>query len=318
MADEIELLRLFREEMPGPSTGAWARARAAIAAARAQEEPAGRWRRRWPGRRRRQAAGVAAVAAAVGVLLAIVVTSSPPARSPGAAGAQRDRDTAYVISRVQHALASPANGSRAGYSRTVFRHGATVTVGPGGSLTIQAGTSAGTAGGVGSVTARWYRGTYKVSAFTAAGQRVLAVRTTTTAQGRAAETLIVDYRDATWWRAASQVPPAASTPAPSVCGGSGVDLGPGGWPAFIGYQLACGGYTAVGRQRVDGVSAIKLTQPSGPSTLWVNPATYLPVHAVSGGPQPIQTGFRWLPPAAAHLAALSLPVPAGFRQVPPP
>jgi hypothetical protein len=38
----------------------------------------------------------------------------------------------------------------------------------------------------------------------------------------------------------------------------------------------------------------------------------------AGRQQQIQTDFRWLAPAPARLAVLSLPVPAGFRQVPPP
>jgi hypothetical protein len=316
VADEIDLLRLFRDEMPGPSTDAWARARAALAAVRAEEEPAGRRGR--PGRRRLlSAGGVAAVAAAVGVLLAVLVPGSRPARSPGAAGAQRARETAYVISHVRHALASPAKTSKVGYSRTVFPHGATLTVGPAGDLTIQAGTGAGPRS-VGSVTVRWYRGTARTSAFTAAGQRALDVRTTIAAGGRAAA-IAVNYRDATWWRATSLVPPAPSAPAPRRCGGPGLDLGPGGWPDFIRYQLSCGGYTVSGRQRVDGITAIKLTDRNGRNALWVDPATYLPVRAViAGWRQQIQTDFRWLAPAPARLAALGLPVPAGFRQVPPP
>ncbi len=317
MADEIELLRLVGNAIPGPSTDAWARARAAIAAARAEEEPAGRQRR--PGRRRLlSAGGVAAVAAAVGVLLAVLVPGSPPARTQGAAGAQRARETAYVTSRVRHALASPAKDGKLVYSRTVFPHGATLTVGPAGDLTIRAGTGAGPRS-VGSVTLRSYRGTAKMSAFTAAGQRALDVRTTIAAGGRAAATVAVNYRDATWWRAASQVPPISSAPAPRRCGGPGLDLGPGGWPDFIRYQLSCGGYTVSGRQRVDGITAIKLTDRSGLNALWVDPATYLPVRAVHAGrQQQIQTDFRWLAPAPARLAALGLPVPAGFRQVPPP
>lgn len=39
MSDEIELLRSFRRELPGPSTDAWVRARAAVAAAAAEEGP---------------------------------------------------------------------------------------------------------------------------------------------------------------------------------------------------------------------------------------------------------------------------------------
>jgi hypothetical protein len=53
----------------------------------------------------------------------------------------------------------------------------------------------------------------------------------------------------------------------------------------------------------------------GHLTLWVNPATYLPVRLKLGG---LQTDFQWLSPTPAGLALLNMPVPAGFHQVPPP
>jgi hypothetical protein len=313
MPDEIELLRLFRDEMPGPSTDAWARARAAIAAARSEEEPARVRNGKRPGRRRLLAvAVVAGVAAAVAVLLAVLLPGSP-GTGPGS---PQIRTAAYVISRVQQALAVSGKDNQVGYSRTVFPHGATVTVGLT-SVSIQTGPGASSPHSIGTVAEWWYRGTGKTSAYTATGQPVLKVKNTTAVGGQAT-TVAVNYRDATWWRATSQVPPAAAAPAPRGCGGPGIDVGPGGWPAFIRYQLSCGGYTAGGRQRIDGVSAIKITGGKGLTVLWVNPATYLPVRVVSGGQQPIQTDFRWLPPTPGHLAQLSLPVPAGFRQVPPP
>lgn len=43
MTDEIELLRRFRDETPGPSTDAWTRARASIAAIAAEESDASTW-----------------------------------------------------------------------------------------------------------------------------------------------------------------------------------------------------------------------------------------------------------------------------------
>ncbi len=92
MADEIELLRIFGEAIPGPSTDAWARTWAAIAAARAEEAggagaPAGRPPRRRPGRRRWLAgmslAGTA-IAAASALGLASVLAGGPhPAPTAG-------------------------------------------------------------------------------------------------------------------------------------------------------------------------------------------------------------------------------------------
>jgi hypothetical protein len=77
MRDEIELLRMFRADTPGPRASAWTRAESAIAAARSAENPATRGLR--PGRLarlrlgRRQTIAVCTVAAAVAALLAVVL-----------------------------------------------------------------------------------------------------------------------------------------------------------------------------------------------------------------------------------------------------
>ena len=92
----------------------------------------------------------------------------------------------------------------------------------------------------------------------------------------------------------------------------------GDWPVFIRDELSCGRYQIAGRARVDGVSTLKVVQRGGSVTLWVDPATYLPVRLVAGTRQPIRTDSRWLPPTSTRLARLSLPIPAGFRQVSPP
>ncbi len=264
VVDEIELLRRFIDEIPGPSTDAWARARAAIAAARAEEEPAGHRPKRKPGRRRRRLLAItagAAGAAAVGGLLAVLLAGSPVATG----GQQR-----------------PGAGSP-------WSVGSTVT---------------------------WaYQGSLKTSAFTAAGQPVFSERTTHAA-GRS-ETVAVIYPNATWWRATA-APPAGRAPA---CP-SGITPGLtiiSRWAAFIRDELRCGGYRMDGRQRVDGIDAVKLTGGKALVALWVSPATYLPVRAISGlGRGRAQTDFRWLSPAQASLSQLSVRVPAGFRQIPPP
>ncbi len=82
MANEIELLQRFRDEMPGPSTDAWARARSAVAVAQSEEEPTGPLRGRRSGRRQLfSIAAVAGVAAAVAGLLAAQIPNSPAARA---------------------------------------------------------------------------------------------------------------------------------------------------------------------------------------------------------------------------------------------
>ncbi len=63
MTDEIDVLRRFRDEMPGPSAGAWARARSAIEAARSAEGQPGQQHHRDP--RRRPSVWIAAAVAGI-------------------------------------------------------------------------------------------------------------------------------------------------------------------------------------------------------------------------------------------------------------
>ena len=327
MTDEIEVLRLFRDDMPGPSTDAWTRARSAIAVARAEEEQAGPRDSRGPGRQgpgrqgpgRRKlfsmAAGVV-VAAAVAGLLAVLLPGSPVTGGDGkAASAQQIRTTAYVITRVERALSLSGRDNMLGYARTVYPPG-TVAEPAADVVRVQREPGTSSPWSVGSAV-RWsYRGTMSLSAFSATGQRVFA-RGITSGHGKPT-TVVVIYRDATWWRAAGGAVPARSAGAPPRCGPD-VTLGPGGWPAFIREELSCGEYAMDGRQQVDGMDAIKITGNKGLDTLWVNPATYLPARAIfTFGRLRTQTDFRWLPPTPANLARLSVRVPPGFRQVPPP
>jgi hypothetical protein len=50
----------------------------------------------------------------------------------------------------------------------------------------------------------------------------------------------------------------------------------------------------------------------------VNATTYLPFRFTAKASGTFQMNLRWLPPTAANLAQLNVPVPAGFTQVPPP
>jgi len=87
--------------------------------------------------------------------------------------------------------------------------------------------------------------------------------------------------------------------------------------------VSCLNLRAAGRQRVDGVEAIELTGRDSKisATIWVSPGTYLPVRVVirpaPGRPAPWQEAdITWLPPTAQNRARLTVPIPAGFRQVP--
>jgi hypothetical protein len=250
---------------------------------------------------------VAGVAAVVAALLAVLL---PGSSAPGPGGARRIQTAAYVA-RVEQALSQSGQANLVGYARTVLPPGSIpvlmadglqIRFGPGASSPWSARTLV-----------RWtYQDTDMISAFTATGRPIFGQRLTGAGGGPA---VTVIYRDATWWRA---VPPGAQPPVPRTCG-PGVDIGAGGWPAFIRFELRCGEYTTDGRQRVDGVDAIKLTGDRGRAALWVDPKTYLPVRAIFAFARtPTQTDFRWLRPTSANLAHLRLQVPPGFRQVPPP
>jgi len=88
--------------------------------------------------------------------------------------------------------------------------------------------------------------------------------------------------------------------------------------------VSCGSLTVAGRQTVDGTETIKLTSRPGSlisETIWVSPSSYLPVRVVTrsaAGLPPVQqtADFTWLQPTAQNLAKLTVPIPAGFREVP--
>ena len=83
MPDEIDLLRRFRADTPGPDDAAWSRARTALADARAGEPgaldvPRRRWSRWRPPGGRVTIVTVAAVVAAAATVLIINVVQGPP------------------------------------------------------------------------------------------------------------------------------------------------------------------------------------------------------------------------------------------------
>jgi len=80
----------------------------------------------------------------------------------------------------------------------------------------------------------------------------------------------------------------------------------------------------VGRTELDGQQALELSETGhGPDVieplpvlLWVNAHTYLPTRLIAGA---ASTGltveeFRYLPPTAANLALLRVPIPPGYPQ----
>jgi hypothetical protein len=116
------------------------------------------------------------------------------------------------------------------------------------------------------------------------------------------------------------------------------------WSAFIDGTLACGAASATGHVLVDGMPTVQITgkpitvrlQPGMAKavgakwatarwTLYVNPATYLPVR-MSGSTETFGgragrytsssvTNVQWLPPTSANIAQTLVTIPPGFYQV---
>lgn len=259
----------------------------------------------------RAVTGAGAVAVLTAGALAVAGVSGAFGHS---SGGQEVRTTAYVISRVERALSAPRMNSMIGHTRTVYPAGMRLRPVPGGM-----NGSGGPGGGSpqrGDYELLWANlHTTKRSVFSATGQHLFDERFTLS--NGLLTTTVVNYTSRTWWT--TQSPRQAVTgPASVTClPGGGIRLtgGHNAWPDFIRSQLACGAYTVVGRQAIGGAGALKITGNSGHLTLWVNPATYLPVRLDDGG---LQTDFQWLSPTRAELAQLNMPIPAGFRKVPPP
>jgi len=262
-----------------------------------------------PGRRR-LTARAAAAAGAVAVLIAVAVA--------GAAGAFSTRNgqqiqTDAFVARVRHALAAQPGGGLVGYSRTVEAPGTVLEPEPGNWKDLSGG---GRSPGPGLATAVMISWTYQseatMTALNAAGQ---PVATEENAGGWPGTTTVaVDYRDRTWWRAATTLPRDARhrRPAQPRCSAPDATAISGTWQSFIRQELSCGAFTEGGRQRVDGIDAIKLI--SNGEVLWIDPGTYLPVREAGAGAGGV-TDFRWYRATPASLAKLKLTVPAGFRRV---
>jgi hypothetical protein len=88
--------------------------------------------------------------------------------------------------------------------------------------------------------------------------------------------------------------------------------------------ISCGALTEAGRQRIDGTNAVELaSRPGSPisETIWVSPGTYLPERIVVrltliNAVLQRTADITWLKPTAQNLDKLTVPIPAGFRQVP--
>jgi len=293
-------------------------------------EAARRARQRQQATRAVTAAGTATVMAGTAAVVA-GVTGAPGHHG----GTGQVQTVAYVVSRVERALAPHSSQSRlvsrmqARYSpafgEAPLPESTVIALGPPGSNSPwQVSTEAG-----------WeYHGLRRQTAFNRAGQPVFDFGLRGT--GRAPVTTAVIYRDRTWWRVRGMGPTPPKMP---HTGGTAITiLGIGNmrhpappWRLVILKDLASHRFRIAGHQQVDGVNAVKLvavgkTAPE-PDAIWVNPATFLPVRTLStlaliGGRHDRawreQIDFQWFKPTRASLAHLGVPIPAGYTRVPAP
>jgi hypothetical protein len=176
----------------------------------------------------------------------------------------------------------------------------------------------------------WYRGHNRMAGLTAGGRLEFDTGITAATGAAAGHFTLVDYPARTWLRNLGDGG-TGSGPGPScwnpIAPLSSVAAPPGLWVAMVRKALSCRELRLDGRQWIDGVHAIKIVAESRlekvlrdfarfHGTLWVDPATYLPVMVKWTWPNGELAGsFHWLPPTRANLSALSVPIPRGFRPV---
>jgi hypothetical protein len=283
-------------------------------------------------RQRRQVltggAAVSAVAA-VAVLLATAgqpgSSQAPPVASGGTPGAHT---TAYVVKRVETALAS---------TRMVFR---------------------GTSNSMGQLSVTWAYGKQsRFEEFTGkecghslpsgecthrGGSERFLANGTTFVHGKLTGVYVTYFNRRYSFSPLWTLPPSACSPEASLeMGGPGVATAH--WSAFIHATLACGAARVTGHVLINGVETTKIsgkpvTIKLSPGyakvihekwersswTVYVDPTTYLPVR-ISGSDRMFGgsmasytsssvTDVRWLKPTRANVAKASITIPPGFHR----
>jgi hypothetical protein len=269
-------------------------------------------------RRRIMTRGTAAVGTAAAAAVALVAA--------GTTGPPRDADshtTAYIVKHTESALHTAVTANDIMYLRATD------------------GTAE-----------RWFylgpRGSSnRYETFSASGQPGMDIGVAATPASRTITWVF--YRTRTWWRMEQAATPTPQPAAQNSCSsqipvGLDVDQSPAVLAANIREALACGQLTNEGTQYVDGVNAVELVsvrtfrvQMRDPAlkqttnlavtvttTLWVDPASYLPVRWAQDGKVTGRKGIvvpsvdqdvEWLPPTGANLVQLTVPIPSGFTRV---
>jgi outer membrane lipoprotein-sorting protein len=119
------------------------------------------------------------------------------------------------------------------------------------------------------------------------------------------ETIFVQYGNRTWSDTTALV--ASQTPAASL--------------QELRETIATGDFTVVRKTELNGQTVLELTAHNNDAgkesvqTVWVDPATYLPVQTLSDeGGVKIKVDYRFLPPTPANMAELKATIPPGFTR----
>lgn len=275
--------------------------------------PAGMASRVLARRRRRRTAGYAAAVAAAAAI-SVVLVAAETGGSAGPAAAHHALATAYVVHRVEDALANDNEVMR--QTRSLDAPGS------GGSGFFD--------GELSSEEVTWaYQGRTSTQIFGVHGQ--LQGSTGTGIVHGKLQGVEVDYIRHQW----GLVPGVSSTAPVDACTSTGFLDAPGdpgtNWPLLIVRTLACGGYKVAGYADINGVETVKMTgsrvigtgsaESTLRVTLFVSPRTYLPaqitLYLTSPGLHGSLTSYdiQWLPPTAANRAHASVAVPCGYQQI---
>lgn len=277
---------------------------------------------------RAAAAGGTAVLAAAAIFATTIGASGTPPRPAGEFSAQT---TAYVMSRTERALGAAAGklveqlrlAEHAGafYTPTLLTPGRTVGAGalPKSRLTR--------------LTLWSYHGRVRLEGSAANGKLLIDTGPTTATRpaGRqpASRRVLVDYPAGKSFHPVGKWGDSLVRLSCRLSGSLLESWGPASpaqSTALIREALGCHLFRLDGRQRVDGIDAVRLVSTrhmlpaSEQMDLWVNPRTYLPVRVQwNQSPLPWNRGgvidFTWLPPTPANLAKLRVSVPAGLPAV---
>jgi hypothetical protein len=277
-------------------------------------------------RRRRIATRAALACGIAAVTAAAVIAATGGAGVTG--GGMQARTTAYVVSRVEKALASQHLVLRGQTTGGGWGPSISWAYGPRHRFEELTGSSCGHALPDGSCTHRGESEPYLAQGTALVGGKLTSV--------------YLSYFNRKWSVISEFI-------APNACSSTGtLEMGgpppaTGNWPAFIKATLACGAATVTGHALIGGVDTLKITgspvtiklpQDQAKAyretwlrerwTLYVNPTTYLPVRLSSssemfGGPAPSTrsasvTDMQWLQPTAANIANALVTIPAGFHQ----